>query len=334
MRRLEQNWYRTGPANRALCLLLWPLSLVFAAIAATRRAAYAIGLCSTTRLPVPVIVVGNITAGGTGKTPLTIALARQLRLQNRRPGIICRGYGGNATTPQAVLADSDASIAGDEAVLMARRSDCPVWIGVDRVAAARGLLAANPDCDVLLSDDGLQHYALARDFEIAVIDTTRGLGNGMRLPAGPLREAASRLATVDAVVLNGSGPPPPASAKCYRMTLRGDRFRNLFAPQQEVSASYFSGRTVCAMAAIGNPQRFFEHLRALGIYAKAISFPDHHAYSAADLASVSDADLIMTGKDAVKCERFAGPRHWVLEVDAELDGNLVQHILGQLGKSR
>ena len=134
----------------------------------------------------------------------------------------------------------------------------------------------------------LQHYALARDFEIAVIDTTRGLGNGMRLPAGPLREPASRLATVDAIVLNGGGPPPSGTATCYGMTLRGDRFRNVISSQQEVSADYFSGRKVCAMAAIGNPQRFFEHLRALGIDADTKSFPDHHAYSAAELASFSE----------------------------------------------
>lgn len=334
MRWPQQHWYRKGAIDRALCLFLWPASLLFGALAALRRAAYRRGAFAVTRLPVPVIVVGNITVGGTGKTPLTIALAEQLRGEQRRPGIICRGYGGSAAAAQAVTPESDPLVAGDEAVLLARRSGCPVWIGADRAAAGRGLLAANPQCDVLISDDGLQHYALAREFEIAVIDASRGLGNGWLLPAGPLREPAARLAQVDALVMNGDGTPPPYGGKIYRMALRGGRFRNLKAPQLQVGASHFSALAVHAVAAIGNPQRFFDHLRSLGIAFTAHPFPDHHPFSPADLRFGGDTAVIMTEKDAVKCERFADDRHWALQVDAVIDGDLTGHITHQLGKPR
>ena len=332
MRWLAQQWYRDSAPARALCLALWPASLLFGLIAALRRAAYRHGLLESTRLPVPVVIVGNISVGGTGKTPLTIALAQQLRQRQRRPGVIIRGYGGSARTPQAVTPDSDPRITGDEAVLLARHSRCPVWIGADRVAAARGLLAANPDCDLLLSDDGLQHYALARDFEIAVVDATRGFGNGRQLPAGPLREPLARLAEVDAIVLHGAGPAPPGTAPRYRMALRGDKFVNLRDPQQQVAASHFAGRAVHAVAAIGNPQRFFDHLRGLGVAFEAHPYPDHHPFTAAEIAFGPDAAVIMTAKDAVKCGRFAGDGHWVLEVDAVLDGDLVEQITHHLGK--
>jgi tetraacyldisaccharide 4'-kinase len=332
MRWLEQHWYRKCALNRALCLVLWPLSMLFGIIAAARRAAYRNGIFSVTRMPVPVIVVGNISVGGTGKTPLTIALAQQLRLQQRRPGIVCRGYAGSAHTPQPVTHDSDPHVTGDEAVLLACHSGGPVWIGADRVAAARGLLAANPDCDLLISDDGLQHYALGRDFEIAVIDATRGFGNGMLLPAGPLREPRARLAGVAALVLNGDGPVPAFMGPVYRMVLNGERFFNLHDPQRQVTASHFGGRKVHAVAAIGNPQRFFDHLARLGIACNTHPFPDHHAFAATDLAFGNDTTVIMTEKDAVKCVRFANDRLWVLKVDAVIDGDLVKQITRHLGK--
>ena len=333
MHPLEQSWYRTDLTSRLLCLILWPLSVLFGALAGLRRTGFRLGLLRKTRLPVPVVVIGNITAGGTGKTPLTIALGRSLKQRHKRPGIVCRGYGGTAKQPQAVLADSNPQVTGDEAVLLARHSGCPVWIGADRVAAAVGLLAANPDCDLLLSDDGLQHYALERNFEIAVIDAARGFGNRRLLPSGPLREPLARLASVDAVVLNGVGSGPQLSCAVYRMNLRGERFRNLATPQHSVNASYFAGRKTTAIAAIGNPQRFFDHLSTLGIDAQTKTFPDHHAYTPADLAFSAATEVIMTDKDAVKCERFAGPTHWSLEVEAELDGDLSEHIVRQLGVS-
>lgn len=332
MRWLEKHWYRNGPADRLLGSLLWPASLLFGALAALRRMAYRCGLQATTRLPVPVVVVGNISVGGTGKTPLTITLSAQLRDRHRHPGIVTRGYGGSTGAPRAVAPDSDPRASGDEAVLLARRSGCPVWAGADRVAAGRALLAAHPQCDVLISDDGLQHYALARDFEIVVIDAARGFGNGLLLPAGPLRETPARLARVHALVMNGDGPAvPPGGATVYRMNLTGESFRNLQAPQQQVHASHFSGQTVHAVAAIGNPQRFFDHLRALGIACCPHPFPDHHAFTAADLAFGDGAPVLMTEKDAVKCEAFADSRQWVLQVDAHIDGDLAGQITRQLG---
>jgi tetraacyldisaccharide 4'-kinase len=331
----QQYWYRRDAGALASCLPLWPLSLLLGTVAALRRAAFHHGICAVTRLPVPVVVIGNISVGGTGKTPLTIALAAQLREQGWRPGIVCRGYGGSAQVPQAVADNADPSACGDEAVLLAQRSGGPVWIGADRVAAARGLLAANPDCNLILSDDGLQHYALGRNFEIAVLDAARGTGNGWLLPAGPLREPATRLATVNAVVVNGEGPSRPlprGAPPALCMTLHGDRFFNLRDPQQTVNAAHFSGRKVHAVAAIGNPARFFTHLRALGIDCDEHAFPDHHAFARSDLAFGDEAAVIMTEKDAVKCSSFDDARHWALRVDAAVDGALVEQIMRVLGK--
>jgi tetraacyldisaccharide 4'-kinase len=331
----QKYWYRRDARARAVCLPLWPLSLLFGAVAALRRAAFRLGWCKVTELPVPVVVVGNISVGGTGKTPLTIALAAQLREQQWRPGIVCRGYGGSARTPQAVTGDADPRVCGDEAVLLAQRSGCAVWIGADRVAAARGLLAAHPDCNLIVSDDGLQHYALGRNVDIAVIDAARGTGNGWLLPAGPLREPSARLATVNAIVLNGDGPAPalpPGAPPAFRMALRGSRFFNLHNPQQAVDAAHFCGDNVHAIAAIGNPLRFFAHLRGLGITAHEHAWPDHHAFDRSDLAFGDEASVIMTEKDAVKCRRFADVRHWVLRVDAEIDGPLAEKIMRIIGK--
>jgi len=285
-------------------------------------------------MPVPVIVVGNISVGGTGKTPLTISLAGLLRNHRFYPGIICRGYRGNARTPQAVTADSDPRVVGDEAVLLARESGSPVWIGANRVDAARGLLAANARCNLIISDDGLQHYALGRDYEIAVIDAARGIGNGLLLPAGPLRETADRLRRVNAIVMNGDGAAPDCETAVYRMTLHGNRFFNLKNVRQNVDASHFSGCTVHAVAAIGNPSRFFAQLKALGIAFIAHPFPDHHAFTPDDIKFGDDEPVIMTAKDAVKCEHFASESHWVQRVDALIDGDLAGDILRRIGKSR
>jgi tetraacyldisaccharide 4'-kinase len=336
MRWLEQQWYRDDAAALVLRLLLWPFSLLFAALATLRHLAYQRGIFTTTRLPVPVVVVGNLSVGGTGKTPLTIALTEQLRRRGRHPGIVSRGYGGSARAPQAVDAQSDPDQVGDEPVLLARRAGCPVWVGADRVAAARALLNAHPDCDILLSDDGLQHYALARDFEIAVVDAARGLGNGFRLPAGPLREPPSRLARVNAVILNGSGERPsflPPHAAAYAMRFVCSSFTNLRDQDQQVSAVFFAGKDVHAVAAIGNPQRFFLQLDALGIRHHAHGFPDHHRFQSADIDFGAGAQVIMTAKDAVKCERFALENHWVCQIDAVLDGDLAEQITDQLGRS-
>ena len=334
---IEPHWQSFTAVSAALC----PFSLLFGAVAGARRAAYRAGLIPGVKLPVPVIVSGNITAGGTGKTPLALWLAAYLRARGRTPGIVCRGYGGRSSTPQRVLPDSDPNDCGDEAVLLARRSSCEVWAGVDRVAVARSLLAARPACDVLISDDGLQHYALARDVELCVVDAARGFGNGWLLPAGPLREPPSRLATVDAVVVNasdGSVPHPslaliPAPTARFTMKLEGREFRNILNPGQRVDPGYFSGRRVHAVAGIGNPQRFFSRLRGLGLEFTAHPFPDHYRFTASDLAYAGAEAVLMTEKDAVKCRRFAAHTHWELPVDAVPDNALGERVLRRLGRA-
>jgi tetraacyldisaccharide 4'-kinase len=331
--RLESHWQ----AITAVSMLLYPLSLAFRVVAGLRRLAYRSGLLRSVRLPVPVIVIGNITTGGTGKTPLTLWLAEFLRERGRVPGILCRGYGGTRTHAQRVAPDSDPLQCGDEAVLLAQRSGCEVWIGADRPAAARALLAAHPDCDVLISDDGLQHYALARDVEICLVDAVRGLGNGWMLPAGPLREPPSRLASVDAIVVSHEPAAVPGSdilqwgTLLCAMHLEPIRFRNVAEPGLEVGLDHFRGKRVHAMAGIGHPERFFDALRRLGLEPITHPFPDHHAYSATDLSWAGTDPVVMTEKDAVKCHRFKCATHWALSVDAVPDLRLARMVLDRLG---
>ena len=313
---LDRCWYG---ACRIRFLLL-PFSLVFFLLLVGRRMAYRAGLLRSKRLPVPVIVVGNLGVGGSGKTPLTLRIVQWLSELGFHPGIISRGYGGSARSPRAVRPDSDPAQVGDEPLLLARRAACPVWIGARRALAGEGLLGAHPEVDVLVADDGLQHYALARDLEIVVIDARRGFGNGHLLPAGPLREPLWRLASVDAAVVNGGHPndfvlPPPG----FSMTLRGETFRNLRDPARTAVAADFAGRTLHALAGIGHPQRFFDQLEGLGLTTTPHPFPDHHVYTEKDLPA---GTLLMTEKDAVKCASFASSDAWFLEVDAELGSGL------------
>ncbi len=320
---IEHFWYRTRPAH----LLLIPLSLLFRAVVAARRALYARGTLRSERLPVPVVVVGNLSVGGTGKTPLVIWLVTVLRTAGYRPGIITRGYGGARGLREVTPATPPAE-AGDEALLLARRTGAPVFAGPLRAQAGRALLSAHPECDVLVSDDGLQHYALARDVEIAVIDGQRGFGNGRLLPAGPLREPIGRLREVDAIVLNGT---PAASVPAgYQMQLKGERIVNLRQPQLTAQVTSLQGRVVHAIAGIGNPRRFFEHLRALGLTPRTHPFPDHFAFTADDLAFAGTDAVLMTEKDAVKCLAFALDSYWYLPVEAEVDPALSRLILAKL----
>ena len=317
----ERHWYRLS----AVSLALWPASLLYRLLVALRRLAYRSGALQAVRLPMPVIVVGNIVVGGTGKTPLVVALAAMLRNNGWSPGILSRGYRGSAAAPMQVAASSPAGVVGDEPLLLARRGGCPVWIGRDRVRAAAGLLAAHPECDVLILDDGLQHYRLARDIEIAVEDE-RGAGNGLLLPAGPLREPASR--RVDAWIENAA--PCGTHKPCFRMDLRGDTFRSVAAPQASAPAAAFAGKKLHAVAGIGNPQRFFDHLARLGMATVNHAFPDHHAYSASDLDFGACEALLMTEKDAVKCESFAREHWYALQVEAELAPAFFDFILAKL----
>ena len=321
---LQWHWYRITPLH----LLLLPVSLLFYLIAAARRFLFRCGILSSVKLPVPVIIVGNITVGGTGKTPLTLWLAEQLLANGWHPGIISRGFGGSGSKPQEVLPGSDPAAVGDEPVLMAQRLLCPVWVGRDRPAAAHALLLAHPECDIILSDDGLQHYRLQRDVEIAVVDGIRRFGNGLLIPAGPLREMPSRLHEVDAVVINGG----KAGQGEYLMQLKGVHFYNLLNPETTATASDFQGQCVHAIAGIGHPERFFSHLNKLGLTVQAHPYPDHHRYSAADLAYGDANALLMTEKDAVKCLGFADEKCWVLRVDAHLDSALTQLILKKVAR--
>ena len=321
MAGLERYWYRISPVH----LILLPQSWLFGALAALRRLLYRTRILSSTKLPVPVIVVGNISVGGTGKTPLTLSLARQLTEAGWHPLIVSRGFGGTANQ-QPVTPESAAAQVGDEPLLMAQRGLCPVWVGRDRVATAQAALQAHPQCDVVLCDDGLQHYRLQRDMEIAVIDGVRRFGNGHLLPAGPLREAASRLKTVDAVVVNGGNAEPGQ----YAMSLTGSIFHNLRHPGQTATAQDLQGLRLHAVAGIGHPQRYFDHLAGLGLCVTPHAFPDHHPYCAAELDFADCDALLLTEKDAVKCTAFADERYWVLRVDARTDSALIAHILRKI----
>jgi tetraacyldisaccharide 4'-kinase len=295
---------------------LLPLSWLYCAVIWLRRGAYQRGWLPTTRLPIPVLVIGNLTVGGTGKTPLVLHLAQRLRAQGWTPGIVTRGYGGTAQHwPQVVTAASAAAQVGDEAVLLARRSGCLVIAAPQRVAA--GQLACQLGCDIVLSDDGLQHYRLARDVEIALIDGERGFGNGHCLPAGPLREPPRRLATVDVLLYHGG------CGAGARMRLRAEALVNLRQPERTQSLNSWRGRRVLAVAGIGTPARFFAQLTAAGLEIEARPYPDHHRFTAAEVAAWPPLPVVMTEKDAVKCAEFAGNNHWFLAVTAEVDADFL-----------
>ena len=321
--RLSATWY--APRVTPLTALLWPLSLLFRSIVAVRRLLFRAGILRSQRLPVPVVVVGNITAGGAGKTPLVRALAEQLARRGFQPGIVSRGYGGSNTVPRAVAAGDDPRVVGDEPLIFAA-AGIPVWIGHNRADAGRGLLLANPSCDVIIADDGLQHYALARTVEIAVIDAAREFGNGFMLPAGPLREPVSRLADVDAVVrLVGRAVPRPlpANGRETLMTHEPLPWRNLMRPDLEANPAEWKGHEVRALSGIGYPQRFFDMVASLGITATHHAFPDHHAYTADDVAFPGAFAILMTQKDAVKCLPIADERFWYLPLRVNIDPALV-----------
>ena len=327
-RWLQRQWFeqrRLSPALWLLLPLLLPLHALYCLIAERRRRR-TVGR----KLPVPVVVVGNITVGGAGKTPLTLWLAQQLLARGRRPGIVSRGYGRQGEAPAAVNPENSPKSVGDEPLLLARRSGVPVWVGQDRAAAGAALLVAHPEVDVLLCDDGLQHYRLARDVELAVFDS-RAAGNGWRLPLGPLREPLSRLREVAAVIRNGTVDLPlPAGVPAFDMRLAAGEFYALDDPGRRCPAAALAGRPLHAMAGIGDPGRFFRTLSALGLQFTAHPFPDHHDYVAADLAFADDGVLLMTEKDAVKCAGLTTGEAWVLPVEAVLSPALIELVMEKL----
>lgn len=312
MLNLQHAWY----SQARWPLLLYPLSLLYAAVIALRRLAYRRAWLRQYRIGVPVIVVGNISVGGTGKTPLVIWLAQHLKKTGWQPGIVSRGYGGRAKTwPQHVTQCSDPLEVGDEPVLLAKNTGCPVMVAPDRVAAAKALLAQG--VDIIVADDGLQHYALARDVEIAVRDGERGYGNGLLLPAGPLREPRRRLCEVDLEWSNG----PDGD-----FTLQVGAVRKVNADADVRSLNDFTTGLVHAVAGIGHPQRFFNTLRARGVNIIENKFSDHYIYRSQDIVFNDELPVIMTEKDAVKCRQFAGAKHWYVAVHAQVGAQAVQHM--------
>ena len=293
---------------------LLPLSLAYGAVAASRRYLYAARLRKSTRMPLPVVVVGNLSVGGTGKTPLVCWLVGRLTDLGFKPGVVTRGSGGSSGSVRLIGAADDPQIVGDESLLLARRTGVPVAIGRDRPAASQLLVSAG--CDVIVSDDGLQHYALARDCEIVVIDGDRRFGNGWLLPAGPLRETPARLSLADAVVINGGQAQLDGA---LRMRLEAKNALSLLGNAAK-PLDDFAGRSVHAVAGIGNPERFFNMLRAHGIEVTGHPLPDHAQLVSADICFADERPVLMTEKDAVKCARIAGPSHWYVPVTASFDG--------------
>jgi len=308
---LVRRWYAGAPP-----LSLQPLSWLYGMLVRIRRALYSSGWLARHHPGVPVVVVGNITAGGTGKTPLVLWLAERLRAAGQRPGVVLRGYGGAERGPRLVGAGDTPAQVGDEAVLIARRAGVPVAVGADRVAAARLLVAQG--CTLVLADDGLQHLALQCDLAIAVVDGARGFGNGALLPAGPLREPAAMLGEIDLVVIHGADATGIAQGReALHMSLQPAPLRALLADREEALAT-LRDQPVHAVAGIGNPQRFFELLRSLGARPVEHAFADHHPWRAADLAFDDATRIVMTEKDAVRCGAFAAERMWYLPVNASL----------------
>jgi tetraacyldisaccharide 4'-kinase len=331
---LNRIWYR----QEAPPPWLLPLESLFAAGAKLRRWLYAQNIRRSVRLGKPVVVVGNLSVGGTGKTPLACWLVQRLRELGYRPGVVTRGYGGSNRTPCLVRASDDAARVGDEPLLLARRAGAPVAVGRDRPAAAQLLLDAG--CDVVVSDDGLQHHALARDCEIVVIDAQRGLGNGHLLPAGPLREDSRRLAGVDAIVMNGAGAGAGAGVEAgagqappvFAMRLEASQAVSLLDSRAR-DLREFAGQSVHAVAGIGNPQRFFTMLRAFGIQVSPHDFPDHAALASADVEFGDGRPVLMTEKDAVKCRGFARAQHWYVPVSVSFEADGGAQLLELVTKS-
>jgi len=350
---VSAQWQRRGVA----AWLLWPLSWIFAGIAAWRRLGFRRGWKTSTRLPVPVVVVGNLTVGGTGKTPTVIALVAALRQRGYSPGVLSRGYGARLSSPTEVRETSRPEDVGDEPLLIAKRTGAPVWVWPARVEGGRALLAAHPECDVIVCDDGLQHYALARDVEIAVFDHRLG-GNGFLLPAGPLREPLSRQR--DANLINDPyGKTLPDWPNTWRLTLAlGDAWcvsqPSLSRPLAHFAAGNGATTSSVAMAAataaaatttaptspaprrilaaagIGAPERFFAALRAAGLTIETLPLPDHYDFATNPFDGVAADAILITEKDAVKCLTWSDPRVWAVPAEAALDARLVSLVVEKL----
>jgi tetraacyldisaccharide 4'-kinase len=311
MKWQEQLWYpqTPKPVSPFLSFLSWCYQLGFTSASHYHKIAK---LIKKSHVPVPVIVVGNLTVGGTGKTPLVIALAKYLQSKGFEPGIVSRGYGGSGRYPCEVNEHSSPVEVGDEPLLIFRNTGCRMIVDPNRTRAVETLLNFY-SCDIIISDDGLQHHALSRDIEIVVVDGQRRFGNGHCLPAGPLREPVSRLKTVDFVVTNGA-----AKEGEYSMNFMSREIRPVLPSNKESKTlESLKGQTVHAIAGVGNPTRFFQQLTELGIKVIPHPFPDHYYFTEKDIFFDDDLPVIMTEKDGVKCEKIASKQHWYLAVDAQ-----------------
>ncbi|MFZ6722583.1 tetraacyldisaccharide 4'-kinase [Undibacterium sp. Ji49W] len=335
---LLKAWQKRG----VLACLLWPLSKLFQLLVTFRFGLFVMGYKPQTRLAVPVVVAGNIFVGGTGKTPLVIWLVQELRKAGWHPGVISRGYGAEADNVSLLGPHSSAQVVGDEPLLIAERAQCPVAVGRNRVMAGQALLAAHPQVDVIVADDGLQHYALARDVEIILFDQ-RGVGNGWLLPAGPLREPVQRsrdftVCNIPNLPAGSSTAVPGVPADAIRMCLQPGAAYRLNDRQQQKPLIDFSGKRLVAAAGIGNPQRFFDMLAGQGLVCQGLAFPDHHAYDAQSFSRADAECILITEKDAVKCRQIAAllddTRIWVVPVEAELDAGFAASLIQKISEKK
>jgi len=325
---ITRHWYRR---EKTPPVYLRVLSRVYRYAIKKRRESYQSNRSKIYRSPVPVIVVGNISVGGTGKTPCIIALAQYLKKQNYSPGVISRGYGGKSKNwPKLVDVDSSPLDVGDEPVLIAHSTQCPVVVGPTRKDDIQLILKKHPETNIILSDDGMQHYAMARDIEIAIIDGQRLFGNGKLLPAGPLREPVSRLETVDFKLYNGAESPSSAGNDAFSMHLQPKAVYHLNNVIQTCTLESFIGQKVHAIAGIGNPQRFFDSLEKQGIEVIPHAFNDHHQFSESELNFGDELNIVMTEKDAVKCKSFNVKNCWVIAVEAQINISFYERILSRL----
>lgn len=330
--KITNAWY----SGNWFVFLLFPLSWLFRGLIALRLLAYRKGWITRWRAPLPVVVVGNITVGGVGKTPLTIALVEHLKRAGFRPGIVSRGYGSHAPYYPYCVTDQTAVLAaGDEPLLIAQRTGCPMVISPDRVDACKTLLAQYT-CDVVIADDGLQHYALDRDLELMVVDGKRGFGNGHCLPVGPLREPLQRIKSVDYCVVNGAEPTTiklptklAAAMQFSEMALKPRFFANLVTGEKIIVDEWPHEKKIHAVAGIGNPERFFSSLKLLGFEVIKHVYPDHHDFIPEDII-FDGRPIIMTEKDAVKIRRFNFDNTWYLHVDAALERSFVEGFIDKV----
>lgn len=318
MKSLDHYWYQPGITGIFLVALLLPLSALYCLVSNIRRKLYQLNIKKSFTASVPVVIVGNIVAGGSGKTPLLISLCDYVSKKGYRPGVVSRGYGGNFTGVKQLTSSDQAQQVGDEPLMIFQRCHVPVVVAADRVAAINCLLKNN-QCDIVFSDDGLQHYRMRRDIEIAVVDATRRFGNGFCLPAGPLREQTSRLEEVDLVVYNGSNVDAPSD--CF-YTLQMTELTQLNGKNSRDLSSFIKQGRIHVVAGIGHPSRFFKQLTENGMDIIEHAFADHHQYQQHDFSDWHTECIIMTEKDAVKCRQLTLPDAWVLSVNAEFSSTL------------